>query len=567
MDEAFGDYIATSMNNESIVNPTGRNVSNQLRYPINYIGSLGSLYGDSLIFSGAKWDLRSDFQSYGNSGNTVDTNGTYRADAIILETYKTRPRNYSEYMGDLMIVSAGSMFNNGGQATPQTAQDRPSICDAFNFKHSLLPNVSTWDSYCARKGDIFSSFNYPPGSQISITGANFAPRTSVKIYVLPYVPNREDGQLQGPFTPQDINVYGSLPSTGLGTAVGGHYDIIVDTDSDGLYNSSVDSLASFYSDSEAPTVELLSPQSTIYPNTSIDMEIIPDDPEGNLDTVWYELNGVRYTYSPGRQLVQIPAGNYTLVAYANDSVGHQSSTPPMEFTVINCSTEQPMQDISVASGQEYYLSIFNVTPNEFPPYQDAPVCRKFYLTNSGPIDQMTLRRLLIDDEGYVFVNGKYAAHWEDHPRAPLSNDINTEVTGNASLMDGATTEIMLYAKDHHNVVYGGWVQVNSGGECTAIGDPASQDSECCTGIRDETGLCAALPDGAYCEDWNFNYCSSQTCGERVCGGYQEQHGGNQMENGGETLPAGPFPACLDTGSECSLNEECCSLTCTSGVCG
>jgi parallel beta-helix repeat protein len=182
-----------------------------------------------------------------------------------------------------------------------------------------------------------------------------------------------------------------------------------------------------------------------------------------------------------------------------------------------CDTMQPTQTVNVQDGQQHYFSIFNVTPNEFVPYRNLTVCRQFNLTNAGAISSMRLRNVLIDDEGYIVANGHVVSYWPDHPRAPLTVDINTDITPYINTGAGQTNSILVYVQDNHRVVYGGTVHIDigSGASCTATGSLASQDSECCTGILSD-GICACRPNGSYAENQTASLCCSGIYADRTC---------------------------------------------------
>jgi uncharacterized protein YegL len=72
----------------------------------------------------------------------------------------------------------------------------------------------------------------------------------------------------------------------------------------------------------APVLTIVSPVSRIYNNTLVTVSISALD--SNLSHVWYTLNGVNFSYS-GSTIANLSNGNYTLVAYANDSCGSLSS--------------------------------------------------------------------------------------------------------------------------------------------------------------------------------------------------------------------------------------------------
>jgi hypothetical protein len=660
MDEALGDYFATSINNESVVNPTTRNVSNSKRYPIDLTGEC---YGSSKLLTGSKWDLRKNFlQNYGYSGNSFTNNGTLRADAIILQTYKFTPRNYSQFFDTLIQVASGAAYQGNGDifASP----DRRAICDAFNFNHSFLPGVYP-DTYCARKGAANPSsgspftpkYNFTLNSQVWANGSSFAPRTSANIYIMPHSASRDDGEsIQGSIVQlnQPMDVYGKFNASLWTANQAGDFDIIIDTDRDGLYNSSIDSTTSF--SVIAPSVTILSPLNTSYMNESILINL-SSTCAGACSRVWYEWNGTNYTYSAPIYR-QFDLGSNVLRAWANDSSNNIGSSsvafivyaphvttsssafgpdsdqfPPATPIIANylgfppnaqlpvylpydrawsngdpldryvwtwnslggdasyvlwqnpepgsydlivdldqnglytenydpikgitlpgfqvlgcmpngafcsndsqccggacndgycgypftCDIMRPTQDVNAQEGQQHYFSIFNITPNEFPPYSTQTACRYFNLTNSGPITSMKIRNLLFDDEGYLVVNGHLVHYWWPRERAPLTMDIDFDLS-NASLRTGAgeTNEILAYVGDIYSVVYGGTVQIDvgSGAGCIAAGNAASQPSECCTGLSQD-GVCVCKPNGTYAEaeEWSASLCCSGIYYARRC---------------------------------------------------
>jgi hypothetical protein len=217
------------------------------------------LYNNSLILSGALWDLRQSFRStYG------EVDGTRRADAMILYAFKqTRPTNFSQFMSSIIQISAGAEFNGGVPATIATAQDRQAICTAFNFNHGLTPdNATIGNGYCARPGTpmllnetLNQTTTFAPTSQISMNGTGFAPRTNATMYILEaYYGDAENPAYGGtladfsiiPGIPVNPDAYGNFGTiTAWNSAQEGNYELIIDTNQNGAYDPTIDTLVPF----------------------------------------------------------------------------------------------------------------------------------------------------------------------------------------------------------------------------------------------------------------------------------------------------------------------------------
>jgi hypothetical protein len=77
-------------------------------------------------------------------------------------------------------------------------------------------------------------------------------------------------------------------------------------------------------DSIGPNVTILSPVERVY-NTKVILLNITAVDDIAVDSIWYFLNGVRYEYNTSYYM-NLEEGHYTLLAYANDSLGNEGST-------------------------------------------------------------------------------------------------------------------------------------------------------------------------------------------------------------------------------------------------
>jgi hypothetical protein len=211
------------------------------------------------------------------------------------------------------------------------------------------------------------------------------------------------------------------------------------------------------------------------------------------------------------------------------------------FAVISCGRTESTQELTVTDGQEHYLTIF--PQPEFQPSQVQPVCRTFSLTNGEPISAMLIRRLLVDDEGYVFVNKQLVHYWSPRPRAPLFDDANYNLMPYIVTATGATNNITIYAKDVYQVVQGAIAIVDVGqtAACIQTNESVSVESLCCTGTRTAGPMltewvCACKADWTYIEEADEALCCSGRYADRMCvpEGYSS---GNHVV--GEAVPVEP----------------------------
>jgi hypothetical protein len=264
MEEAFGDYYAATLSNDpfmdfwTVYTNTGkeRNISNTKRYsefnrnPAPYNPSL---YFNSLILSGALWDLRQNLTATYPGQNEVWANGTHRADAMILYAFKDRPTNFSEFMASIIQIASGSQF--GGDDNISNSPDRWAICDAFNFKHGISPNGTAYEDYCIRPGDVYTTnstgdetFEFIPYENITVNGSGFAPYTTVTVHAYIHPSNRNEGDgFMGGVPPiissvVQVDAQGNFGTPIMNDSSLGSYDIFVDANNNGIYDSALDSL-------------------------------------------------------------------------------------------------------------------------------------------------------------------------------------------------------------------------------------------------------------------------------------------------------------------------------------
>ncbi|MFH1451903.1 MAG: DNRLRE domain-containing protein, partial [archaeon] len=80
------------------------------------------------------------------------------------------------------------------------------------------------------------------------------------------------------------------------------------------------SLVSFFVDSIAPTISIISPENITYTNATVLLNISSDG-----DNVWYSWNGTNESYTSPVE-VNFSEGYNTLYAYANDTFGNENSS-------------------------------------------------------------------------------------------------------------------------------------------------------------------------------------------------------------------------------------------------
>ena len=124
--EAFSDYIAATILNKStigdnIFSQAVRNLSNKLKYPDDFINEV---HHDSLILSGALWDIRASL-------------GKSEIDGLVMKTIKLTPLNFQDFLEILLLVDD----NNGNlrDGTPHIT----TICDSFYLNHGI------YSDFCA----------------------------------------------------------------------------------------------------------------------------------------------------------------------------------------------------------------------------------------------------------------------------------------------------------------------------------------------------------------------------------------------------------------------------------
>ena len=108
------------------------------------------------------------------------------------------------------------------------------------------------------------------------------------------------------------NVYrlSAYANDSCGSLSSAYIDFRVNTSSNGTVN---------YTDNIGPNVTIVSPINRVY-NTGLILLNITAVDDIAIDRVWYELNGVNYSYSS--HYMNLTEGYYTIRAYANDSSGN-----------------------------------------------------------------------------------------------------------------------------------------------------------------------------------------------------------------------------------------------------
>ena len=119
MAEAFADYYGSSILNQSsfgegIWPEPIRDLDNTIRCPDDLIGES---HLDGAILGGALWDVR-------------ELLGAELTDALVMQTEKTLPNDFFEFLEALLIVDDDGDLNNG---TPHSTE----ICDSFHVQHGI----------------------------------------------------------------------------------------------------------------------------------------------------------------------------------------------------------------------------------------------------------------------------------------------------------------------------------------------------------------------------------------------------------------------------------------------
>lgn len=114
-----------------------------------------------------------------------------------------------------------------------------------------------------------------------------------------------------------------------GSLTSAYTDFIISDFSNG-FNNSLDTFG--------PNVTIVSPLNQVYTTNLIRLNITAVD-DVAVDDVWYTLNGVRYNYNAS-YLMNLSNGNYTIIAYANDSSGN-AGFDSVSFRVNVSNNENP----------------------------------------------------------------------------------------------------------------------------------------------------------------------------------------------------------------------------------
>ncbi len=140
MHEAFADYFACTINNDSILADGwsfARNLNNTRKYPENWSNSDPHIFG--LILSGALWDVRK------NLNNTLTDSLIFKAIRITPHAY-----NFSEFMDNLLIADDDNA--NVEDGTPH----KKVICNAF-AKHGIYSAAGLCENELIKADDIFDA--------------------------------------------------------------------------------------------------------------------------------------------------------------------------------------------------------------------------------------------------------------------------------------------------------------------------------------------------------------------------------------------------------------------------
>jgi len=125
MHEGYSDYYAASILDRSTIGDgifpeVLRDLNDNKHYPEDIVGEV---HDDSLIFSGALWDVRKRL-------------GAEVTDALVIQAEKLYPFNFSEFLDAMLVVddNDGDLTNG----TPHVVE----ICDSFTMLHGI------WSDYC-----------------------------------------------------------------------------------------------------------------------------------------------------------------------------------------------------------------------------------------------------------------------------------------------------------------------------------------------------------------------------------------------------------------------------------
>ena len=80
-----------------------------------------------------------------------------------------------------------------------------------------------------------------------------------------------------------------------------------------------------------PSITIISPENKTYTDSLIFIDISANDSESNIDSIWYDYGSGNITYT-SPVTISLADGNYTLTAYANNTLGNVNSTN-VTFTV------------------------------------------------------------------------------------------------------------------------------------------------------------------------------------------------------------------------------------------
>jgi photosystem II stability/assembly factor-like uncharacterized protein len=320
------------------------------------VDSLGNLFaidasGDVYLSGdyGINWDLKGDFNDAAtnnakglaiNSSNAlfvVDGSGEVYSSVdsgvswlMVNESYggSTGTDDMVEVNGDIFILWNKDVYgsqDNGVTWNLVNDSFTPYSNDGLRFGFDSSENIYIADS----SGRVFKSddggvswvekddFNAGAGSDPKGL-TNFLESTNLSFQIRNCSLNDcSDGSWQS----VDLDSF---------SLVGRYFQYKVDFESPGTFVSpSLENVSVDYDViNNAPVVSIFYPENTSYTyQTSFDLNFSSSDSDGNLDSCWYSLNGGNNSSLAGCNNISLSlsSGSYSLVVYANDSNGLESS--------------------------------------------------------------------------------------------------------------------------------------------------------------------------------------------------------------------------------------------------
>jgi hypothetical protein len=109
-------------------------------------------------------------------------------------------------------------------------------------------------------------------------------------------------------------------------------------------------------DSQEPVIVINNPSNgQIYNTTNVPLNIVASD--ANLDTIWYEIDGLNFTVIFANGTITVLEGNHEIIFYANDTAGN------MAFESVNITVE--LSGIILSPGEGIYDQLVSAYGIEF----------------------------------------------------------------------------------------------------------------------------------------------------------------------------------------------------------